>query len=98
MKERTHEYVGLAKISPDFVNTFSERLETLIENEKYDLWWENILYENIKSTPIHIIDIPELFWAEVDYVQDYERILDYIKTGDYRVKLDVKYNPHVTDD
>lgn len=86
--ERTTEYVGIAKISSNFIHVFKKRLETLIEHGKYDLWWENTLYEYISETPVYVRDVSQFFWAEVDYIEDYRRIQNYVKTGDIRNKFD----------
>lgn len=80
ISERNYEYVGLAKIAGDRVGAFSERLESMVKEEKYDLWWENVLYNYLSEEPVSVVDVPDLFWAEVDYVQDYERIKEYIRT------------------
>ncbi len=84
---RTTEYVGIARISGDLVPEFRHRLEDLVEAERYDLWWENVLYENIDKTPVHVRDMSDFFWAEIDYIDDYQRILNYIRTGDISYKI-----------
>ncbi len=65
----------------------------MVKEEKYDLWWENVLYDHIDVEPVHVVDVPDLFWAEVDYVQDYERIKEYVKTKDVLCKLDKRFMP-----
>lgn len=76
---RNCEYVGFAKVRKDSVEAFRENLERLVMDEKYDLWWENVLYENLDTAPVYVEDISDLFWAEVDYIDDYERILKYVE-------------------
>lgn len=78
-ENRNCEYVGFAKIRKAAVNKFKFNLEKLANEEKYGLWWENVLYENLATTPVYVEDVSDLFWAEVDYIDDYERILNYIK-------------------
>lgn len=92
--ERTHEYVGLAKISARKVPVFTERLEAMVRDEKYDLWWENVLYDYIDEDPVHVVDVSDMFWAEVDYIQDYDRIMEYVRTGDVQSKIDKRFAPH----
>lgn len=87
LNDRTTEYVGIAKIAKGAVNQFRDHLIELIELEKYDLWWENTLYEYLNEAPVHVKDISQLFWAEIDYFDDYLRILKYIETGDVSYKL-----------
>ena len=67
----------------------------MVKEEKYDLWWENVLYNNLAEEPVSVVDVPDLFWAEVDYVQDYERIMEYVRTKDVSSKLDKRFMPIV---
>lgn len=80
LKERSSEYVGIAKIRKSFLPIFKKNLDDLINAEKYNLWWENVLYENINDYPVYVKDISEYFWSEVDYIEDYKRILHYTNT------------------
>lgn len=78
-ENRNCEYVGFAKIRRNAVAKFKNDLDRLVAEEKYNLWWENVLYENLSTTPVYVEDVSDLFWAEVDYIDDYERILNYVK-------------------
>ena len=80
LRESSCEYVGIAKISSRFTEQFRERLESLIDRQEYRLWWENVLYSftDKKEHPIYTIDVKNEFWSEIDYFDDYERILNYI--------------------
>ncbi len=78
-ENRNCEYVGFAKIRKNAVAKFKKDLDRLVAEEKYNLWWENVLYENLSTTPVYVEDVSDLFWAEVDYIDDYERILNYVK-------------------
>ena len=74
----TGEYIGVAKIGREFIEVFLKKLKELIENQNHSVWWENVLYELSNKYPINVIDVNGMFWAEVDYIEDYERILkDY---------------------
>ncbi|MCG7408761.1 phosphocholine cytidylyltransferase family protein [Paenibacillus sp. ACRRX] len=77
LKERTCEYVGMGKIRPKFLVEFKGKLESLIGDQQHQLWWENILYSLIEEKNIETIDIKGMFWSEIDYFDDYERILAY---------------------
>lgn len=80
LDERSCEYVGLAKVRKPFLEQFTARLEELIDQEKYMLWWENVLYSFAEQNelPIYTSDVEQLFWSEIDYFDDYERILKYL--------------------
>lgn len=84
LKERSGEYVGVSKLSGSFVAEFVKRLDKMIDSQQYNKWWENVIYSftdnNEKS--IHTVDVNGSFWAEIDYFDDYERILNYIKKQD----------------
>lgn len=79
-EERTCEYVGLAKVKASFLPTFKSQVQYLIEDGQYNLWWENALYTVSDKFPIFVKDVENKFWAEVDYIEDYERLKEYIKS------------------
>ena len=72
------EYVGMAVIKKNFIERFNRRLGDMIDAQKADKWWEDVLYSFIpEGVPIHYRDIAGTFWAEVDYVEDFNRIMDW---------------------
>lgn len=78
-KDITGEYVGIAKLSRDFVPEFLDRMREMINSQEHSVWWENVLYSMVGTNDIHIHEISGKFWAEVDYIEDYERILGFCK-------------------
>lgn len=74
----TGEYVGIAKMSKSYLPIFTSQLETMINEQKHSVWWENVLYELSSKQDIYVSNIGNNFWAEVDYIEDYERIKDFI--------------------
>ncbi len=85
-EDRNSEYVGIARIDRVKVEGFRRDLEAMVESEKYDLWWENVLYEGILDDPVYVEDVSQFFWAEIDYIDDYMRISEFIETGDLSCK------------
>jgi len=81
-EETSGEYVGIARVRRGFVGTFRAGLEVLIGAQQHNLWWEDVLY-NLCATqrPIRVAEVTEAFWAEVDYIEDYERILAYLRNS-----------------
>lgn len=77
-KDRSCEYVGIAKIRKAFLPSFKKQLETLVHNGEYNYWWENTLYSIIDKVDVKVKDINGLFWGEVDTKEDYRRILNYV--------------------
>lgn len=75
---RTHEYVGVGRVKPIFIPSFKAMMQYLIEAEQYNCWWEDILYRCSVEQDVFIRDVAGHFWAEVDYIEDYERIMNYI--------------------
>lgn len=82
IKERTCEYVGIGMVRKVFNEDFKHKLEDLIDKQQHQLWWENILYSLTEEKNIGTIDVKGLFWAEIDYFDDYERILAHISNED----------------
>ena len=78
LNNRSCEYVGIARISKEFMPEFIENLEYLIKTEDYNLWWENILYSLSDTKDIHVKDVEGRFWGEVDTIEDYERVLNHL--------------------
>lgn len=80
VEQRSCEYVGMAKIGRDFLPKFVSRLEELISRQQHSAWWENILYSftDQQEEIIYTVDVGGRFWAEIDYFDDYERIIDYV--------------------
>ena len=80
IEQRNCEYVGMAKISKGFLPKFIDRMEELIRNQQHSVWWENILYSftDKKEEDVYTVDVGGRFWAEIDYFDDYVRIIDYV--------------------
>jgi choline kinase len=75
----TGEYVGIAKIRSSFLRTFREHLSLLIERQRHGLWWEDVLFDLCsRGEPIFVQEIANIFWAEIDYWADYERIQEFL--------------------
>lgn len=73
------EYVGLAAISGEMIPLVVERLNQLIEWQNHNYWWEEVLYSMKFEHTIWAQDISGSFWAEIDYLEDYKRILEHRK-------------------
>lgn len=80
-EERDCEYVGLARLKTAFLSHFKKHIDTCVEDELYTFWWENVLYRYGREYPIYALDVEGRFWGEIDYVTDYERILEYVNAG-----------------
>lgn len=79
LQYRSCEYVGVSKITEMFMPHFTKRMDELINASKHNLWWEDTLYSFTKENEhqIYTRDVDGLFWSEIDYFDDYERILNY---------------------
>jgi len=77
---RKCEYVGIAKIRNEFIADFTNRMNYLINRQQHHMWWEDIIYSFTDNNEKDIFtkDVDGLFWSEIDYFDDYERILNYI--------------------
>lgn len=77
----TAEYVGLAILRDNMIPAFKTRLEELIDKQKCSDWWEQVLYSMTDERPIWAYDISGKFWAEIDFIEDYKRILKYVEAS-----------------
>ena len=80
-ERRDCEYEGITLIRASFLPVFLGHLDQLIWREKYDMWWEDALYDACASHPVRALDVEGRFWSEIDYAEDYQRILDHLNTG-----------------
>jgi len=77
--EATGEYVGIGRIDAGFVIKFLQKLDEMISSQQHGKWWEDVLYSFIGTgTDIHVKDVAGIFWAEVDYIEDFKRVENYL--------------------
>ena len=74
----TGEYIGVAVINKEFMDDFRAQLEYMISTQQHNVWWENVLYTLSHKKDINVVNVAPLFWAEVDYIEDYERIKVFV--------------------
>lgn len=73
----TGEYIGIGRFSADFMPEFVSRMEEMIGHQEHGVWWENVVYSMVGQQPVYVENVSGHFWAEVDYIEDYERILEH---------------------
>jgi L-glutamine-phosphate cytidylyltransferase len=79
-EETTGEYVGIGKIDKNFVLKFVAKANDMINSQQSGKWWEDILYSFIGTgTNVFVKDIKGIFWAELDYIEDFQRIEAYLE-------------------
>lgn len=71
------EYIGIGRFDSKFLPGFLDRMEEMIGRQEHSVWWENVIYSMTEERPILVEDVAGHFWAEVDYIEDYERILEH---------------------
>ena len=77
----TGEYIGIAKLKKDSLPEFSRKITQLIDSGESDMWWEDVLYTmSDEGSDIHVKDLNTYFWAEIDFVEDYNRIIEYVES------------------
>lgn len=73
--EADGEYVGIGKIDGQFNPKFLHRLDTMIASQQSEKWWEDVIYSFVGTgTDVYVKDIAGIFWAEVDYIEDFKRV------------------------
>lgn len=83
IEETTGECLGVAKLGKKYTKRYREHMIEMINSQCHSVWWENVLYDMSANENIYVEDIKGYFWAEVDYVEDYKRILEYRKNKGY---------------
>lgn len=76
-KKRDCANIGIAKVSGHAVPLFKRRLNELVDAEKYQVYFENILLSFIETgeLAVEVVDVSGLDWHEIDYYIDYEKAL-----------------------
>jgi choline kinase len=78
--ETTGEYVGIGRLNKEYITIFKQEVIDAVANEDYNCWWEDIIYRSVdEGKDVFVRDIAGTFWAEVDYIEDYERIKEFVK-------------------
>ncbi|GAB4399081.1 MAG: NTP transferase domain-containing protein [Rhodoferax sp.] len=78
-EDTTGEYVGIGKFDKSFFIKFITKLDEMISSQQSGKWWEDIFYAFVGTgTRIYVKDIAGVFWAELDYVEDYNRVLAHL--------------------
>jgi choline kinase len=73
------EYVGIVRIDKSFVVEFKKRLEYMIQHDDSQNWWEGVLYSFIDDgMTIYHEDVIGTFWTEVDHIEDYKRLNNWL--------------------
>lgn len=75
--EITGEYIGVGRFEQAFLPEFVAKMEEMIYSQEHSVWWENVVYSLTKEQPVFVENVEGHFWAEVDYIEDYERILEH---------------------
>ncbi len=77
--ETTGEYVGIARLSREYLVEFRQNIFDHISKENYNFWWEDVIYRTIDNgAVVNVKDIKGSFWAEIDYIEDYQRIIKHL--------------------
>lgn len=73
----TGEYIGIGLFSKEFLPEFIIRMDEMINTQEHSVWWENVIYSMTGQQQVLVRNVSGHFWAEVDYIEDYERILEH---------------------
>jgi choline kinase len=88
-EETTGEYVGIGKIDKRFILKFIAKMDEMINSQQSGKWWEDILYSFIGTgTDVYVKDIRGIFWAELDYIEDFQRIEEYLNKQESTKEID----------
>lgn len=78
-EQTTGEYVGIGILNTKDMIPFKQRVIDAVSSEDYNCWWEDIIYRTVENNEnVYVNDIAGVFWAEVDYIEDYERIKSFV--------------------
>ena len=67
------EFIGVAKLSKDFCNLFSNSLEDLIDSGGVNDYFEAAIQPILKKIDIYYVDVSEFPCMEIDFIEDLEK-------------------------
>ncbi|MDO4294987.1 MAG: phosphocholine cytidylyltransferase family protein [bacterium] len=78
-EETSGEYIGVGRFDGPFMQWFVKEMNRRIQVQDHAGWWENVVYGLVENheQPVFVEEINGMFWAEVDYIEDYDRILKF---------------------
>ena len=73
------ESCDLFVISKEYSLIYKKNLEEICYTQVKTAWWESAIINYGNTLPVHTLDVEGDFWSEIDYLEDYERIINYFK-------------------
>ena len=74
------ESADLVKLSAQHARLYREALNAMVAEGSIHSYWEDVLFR-MNAVAVHARDTFGLFWADVDRLEDYQRILAHIDEG-----------------
>ena len=79
-EDATGEYVGLGVVFQESLAELAATVESEVIHGNYNKWWEDSLYQKIhQGKKIGVLDIRRQFWVELDFVEDLNRLNQYLQ-------------------
>ena len=73
------EFIGVAKLSKDFCNLFSNSLEDLIDSGGVNDYFEAAIQPILKKIDVYYVDVSEFPCMEIDFIEDLEKARSLFK-------------------
>lgn len=75
VKEAMGEFIGIAKINKEVINDLNNSTIDVLRDGEYTSYFEGALQRvfDMKKYSVQMIDTKGRFWAEVDFLEDYQR-------------------------
>jgi choline kinase len=65
------------KVNREHTVVYREMLERMIDQRYHDKYWEDVLMAANGKLPVNALDTNGLFWSEIDFIEDYERVMGF---------------------
>lgn len=73
------ESCDLIVISKEYSLQYKKNLEEVCSQDIKGAWWESAIVNFRHNFPVFTVDVEGEFWSEIDFLEDYERIIHYFK-------------------
>ena len=73
----TAESTDIVKVNREHTVVYREMLERMLDQRYHDKYWEDVLMAENGKLPVNALDTNGLFWSEIDFIEDYARVMGF---------------------
>lgn len=81
------EFIGIASFKREMIPVVKAKAKEALKEEQFLAYFETVIQKMIddKKYDIRMVDIQDAFWAEIDFLEDYEQAVERLKEKNYEL-------------